>query len=108
MSVQEMGGSITNMRWQPPLIRLTQVSIDCVDGGASTTCYVAPDAIYQIHRSRVWSGDKAGEGQEICCTEVYGAYMKAQVLETPEEICRLRDEALGFKPTPPTTALRSV
>lgn len=105
MSVQEMGGSITSMLWRAPLIRLTQPGNPC-RGEEDSPTFLDPSAILWVRRNYSKWKNEAEETQptRFLYTEIYATHFVATVLESPEEIARLRDAAFGHA----QPALRSV
>lgn len=86
------------MQWRPALIRLNLIPRPDVDDGQPTTTYVDPAAISAIWRTNV-AKDKPGGGTESagCYTLIHCHYYNIMVVETPEQVARLRDKALGHE-----------
>lgn len=96
-----MEGSITNMVWQPELIKLTQIPRDDVDGGGAVTIFLHPAFIVSIHRHIVQHRDMKGEPifEPQCATVVaLSTNQYAYVTESPSEVAALRDVAFGHRP----------
>lgn len=107
MSIQHIGGSVTNVMWRPVLIRLTQIGNPDVDGGEPTAMYLDPATITRV--SRVAGGFRTVEsvGAEktlwhplVSCTEVVASGLGCFVIESPEEVARLREVAYGTPSEP--------
>lgn len=101
---------ITNMMWQPKLIRLTLIANPDIDGGEPTPTFVNPQQISGIRRTascyaKVSSYGKPADQVEyhprIACTEVHCCHFTVLVTETPDEVAKLRDEAFGHEPPKP-------
>lgn len=99
------------MQWRPRLIKLTMIANPEWNNGAPMPCYVDPQEIKQIVAvacSFSITGAPTGSFYpRVNCTEVRCFNLpNLPVLETVEEVARLRDEALGYKsvdPLPPAT-----
>ena len=94
---------VTNMVWRPPLIRVTQVARPDCDGGAPTALYVQPEWIAVIARHLYRHNDIEGKPQGEVATATMVSLttnMSYFVLESVEEVARLRDEAFGFSHNP--------
>jgi hypothetical protein len=90
---------VTNMLWQPALLRLTCQHPE-VNGGKQMAAYIAPQAITVVRRVAVVFGSPEDPNRKypaIDCTEVFYCHGVLHVLETPEEVARLRDLALGHE-----------
>lgn len=106
--------NVTQMHWQPPLVKLTQVANPDHDEGKPTTCFINAQNITQINRaissfSKInadgtvpSSTDKREFHPAQACTVVMvGASQGLQVTESPETVAMLRDRALGHEPPKP-------
>ena len=83
----------TQMLWRPRLIKLTQPA---GDGVAESVLYIQPEFISAIRRIRAKPGK---DDEEIEATIVIANSFAHHivVLETPDEVARLRDIAFGFE-----------
>lgn len=93
--------TVTQMHWQPPLLKLTGVSHPNVDAGVASPLYIAPNQIIGVERKAIQSQDMVtGDKYPIVsCTIVTISYSLAyQVSESPEKIALMRDKALGHAP----------
>jgi len=92
-----MDVTTTQMMWKPPLLRLTQISMPGMVEN-TTNLYVDPFVISQISRAKPTHTKEDGtkiQGDE--CTMVNCCHFVCWVIESPEAVARLRDEALGHK-----------
>lgn len=90
----------TQMHWQPPLLRLTQVVYQGLDEGKETTLYVNPQLIQKISRAVFWVNNPDGsKSPGAPATEIHCCHFVCYVAESPETVALLRDKAMGFKPT---------
>lgn len=96
--------TVSQMYWQPPLLKLTYVPNPEVDDGQPTTCFVCPQSITAIGRQKTqfFKVEEAGARHPpVTCTAVIvSASMVFYVTESPEEIARLRDKAMGHEQKP--------
>lgn len=93
--------NVTQMQWQPEMIRLTFVGHPELDGGAQGPIYVKADAINFIQRAQVQFKKMDGSGQMlpgIICTEVHCCHYILYVTESPPQVAALRDAAFGHTP----------
>lgn len=106
--------NVTQMYWQPPLLRLTYVGHPEVDDGGPTVCFVAPQLISGIVRQTLSFGKVAGhtppepQEQHPIITVTGVALTTGQVYyitESPDEVATLRDRALGHEPPKPSAPL---
>ena len=91
---------VTNMMWQPELLKLTQIGNPDWFDGEPTACYVTPQSITRISRSVAafpMREDPTKRHADIQCTEVFYCHGTLHVTESPEEVARLRDKALGHE-----------
>lgn len=90
---------VTNMMWQPEMIRLTQIGNPEIDNGKSQPMYIDPSTIKCV-RSTMGAFRKAGTDQwheSVPCTEVNCCHFVAMVVESPEQVAMLRNAALGYQ-----------
>lgn len=100
------------MMWRPKLIRLTQIANPDHDGGQTTPCYAHPECIETIQRHRAAFGKSGLSGefheyQDVTIVAMHGA-KTLFVTESPDEVARLRDQALGHTEAARPTPLRNV
>lgn len=82
---------------RPALVKLTQVGIAGLDGGAPTVAYVDPTNIAMIVRAiggRSNEGDQTFEQEPVTCIRIYGGHHML-VTETPEIVALRRERALN-------------
>lgn len=101
----------TQMVWQPPLVKLTAAPHQDIDGGKPQSCYVNPQLIAVIQRMAI-QHHKFKEGNKkkwppVNVTAVQTGALIMYVKETPDQVAKLRDEALGHK-LASTTKLKAV
>ncbi len=94
--------SITQMAWQPPLLKLTLVGNPQVDDGIPLPVFIIPQSICSIHRGIGAHGKFLSNPTEwlepFHCTVVkLSNGDQFQVMESPEKVARCRDEAMGHK-----------
>lgn len=106
-SGNELSGSITNMMWKPPLIRLTQPG-NPNNGELNSATFIDPTEILWIRANySTWkTAAEETQPQRFLYTEIYARNFIATVTETPEQIARLRDEAFGYKQESNVKAIR--
>ena len=94
--------TVTQMTWQPALLKLTFAPHPDVDGGEPTPCYVAPQWIIGIGRQALTFGKVGVTGEShpavTCTAVVISPSMAYYVTETPEQVALMRDRALGHEP----------
>jgi hypothetical protein len=105
---QQIDGSMTQMLWRAPLLRLTQIPVPDLDEGQPTVVFVDPQQIGAVRRlnsgyaKKLEAGPAAREFHPmIACTEVHCCHYTLLVVEMPEEVAMLRDRALGHEPPRP-------
>lgn len=97
--MNEQNITATQMMWQPPLLKLTQVAFDGVDGGNPTPLYVSPSLIAKISRAQMWFTKPDGtKADPVMATEVNCCHFTCHVAESPETVAMMRDSALGHAP----------
>lgn len=99
MNSQQM--DVTNMMWRSALLRLTQIGNPDVNGGQPTVCYLDPQAITRISVVVAAFSLRANPEKrhpDVPCTEIFYCHGTLHVLESPEEVARMRDRALGHEP----------
>lgn len=91
--------TVNQMTWQPALLKLTYAAHPDVDNGAPTPCYIAPQWIVGIGRQAMRfcrvDDPKESHPAQTCTAVVISSYQIYYVTESPEEVARLRDVALG-------------
>lgn len=103
--------TVSQMHWQPALIRLTQIANPDCDEGKATPCFVNPQHITQISRgvtsfTKTINGVVPPEGMreyhpaQACTFVVISAGLGLQVVESPEQVALMRDRALGHEVKP--------
>lgn len=93
--------NVQNMRWRPSLVRLTQIHHPSKEGPdvPEGPAFCDPEDILCIRLSTVKFEHGAGI---VSCTAVNMHCGVLNVVESPEEVARLRDEAFGHvKPKGP-------
>ena len=94
----QMDLTATQMVWQPPMIKLTQVGWPEVDDGKETPLFVNPAAISRINRVLSWLTLPDGAKSEPrSATEVHCCHYVCHVIELPETVAIMRDKALGHE-----------
>lgn len=107
-----MNGShdLTTMHWTPRLIALTAIGNPDIDGGKPQPCYIDPYSIKLITRGFTsWSKRIEDSGQkpeppahpQVECTVIWGQNGSLPVIESPAEVARLHDIAVGHEPPKP-------
>jgi hypothetical protein len=86
--------SITQMFWQPRMVRLTQIPMPPLDDGLPTCCYVNPAEIVLIYRARVKEANR-DDVPQIDATVVVTKYGHLSVTELPTTVALYRDAAMG-------------
>ena len=98
------------MQWQPKMILLTQVGSPDWDNGEDSICSVNPSLITMAIRGRSAYAKRpptpaAEFHPDQVCTGVYVTQGTISVRESPQEVARLRDLALGHElPKPKAVA----
>lgn len=91
--------NVTNMLWQPAMLALTYAAHPEIDGGIPTQCFVCPDNIAYLYRSKVKHAPiEAPDGPATfaaCTIVVFKIGGHIAVEENPQEIALMRDRALG-------------
>jgi len=86
--------------WQPELIKVTQINNPMIDNGEPTPAFLNPANISFIVRGVVtWNTPDGQTGNPLTCTNIYlipGGHVS--VVESPEEVNKLRNKAFGVKP----------
>ena len=94
----DMDLTATQMMWQPPMIKLTQVGWPGVDDGKETPLFVNPAAISRINRVLSWQNNSDGsKSPEKAATEIHCCHYVCHVIESPETVAIMRDKALGHE-----------
>lgn len=84
----------TQRIWVPRLVRLTKAPHPAVNDGEPTPLFVDPRYIYSIERSFVrWKDENDEKQPAIECTTVVCANTYCYVLESPERVAELIDQA---------------
>jgi hypothetical protein len=94
---------VTNMVWQPPLLKLTRVPHPDLVGQATAT-FIRPDLVATIQSS--WVNLKRIDSEKerhppMMCTCIFlttGGHLF--VMEEPDAVALLRDRALGHQKGP--------
>lgn len=96
--------TVTQMQWQPPLLRLTHIGLADIDQGRDTICYVNPREITMLRRMDVKDPSSAYASSDatqpkIVATVVYlyGGTL-VHVRESCDEVALARDRAFGIEP----------
>lgn len=99
---------VTQMMWRPSLIKLTQIGNPDHSNGMPTPIYIDPTCIQHIRCGRgsfmryeavthdIQGNERFHPSIECTYLNLHG-HTDMLVLETPDEIARLRDEAFGIK-----------
>lgn len=102
-SVSHDNMTLTQMYWKPALLQLTQIANPAMDDGTPTPCFVDPQEIVSIARTR---SSFAKEGtldgvleyyDRINCTSVSLRSYSLLVTESPSQVAMMRDAALGHE-----------
>ena len=96
------------MNWKPKLIRLTMIGNPDWDGGKPQVCFLDPAVIVSLSEgfgAFSTRDDPPKRHPDVRCTAVFFCHGTLHVLESAEEVARLRDEALGFKASNPKLGL---
>lgn len=91
--------NVTNMLWQPAMLPLTSIGHPEIDDGKPTQCFISPDNIAYMYRSKVKHApiESADDLHTFsnCTIVVFRVGGHLSVVETPQAIAVLRDRALG-------------
>lgn len=91
--------NVTNMLWQPAMLELTAIAHPEVEGGVPTRCFVSPDNIAYMYRTKVKQMPiENPDGPPVfsaCTIVVFKVGGHIAVDEKPQAIAVLRDRALG-------------
>ena len=94
--MSEQNINATQMMWQPPLLKLTQIGLDGVDDGIPTTLYINPALIQKISRAKMWFTKPDGtKSDAVMATELHCCHFVCHVSQDPEFVALMRDKALG-------------
>ena len=97
---EQMDLTATQMVWRPKLIRLTQIGNPDFNNGESQSCFIDPGVITAVYRAPAAFSkrDKPEERHpSVECTAVFYCHGTLHVLESPEEVALLREQAYGHK-----------
>lgn len=92
--------SVTNMMWQPQLVRLTFIPHPKLSGGKSTSCFIDPRHICVIKRTETTIESLGQEQTQYgeATLVMINDRLYLHVEESPETVAMLRDKALGHAP----------
>ena len=98
----QMDLTATQMVWRPKLIRLTMIGNPDYRNGEPSACYIDPGvitAIFQVPAAFQKRNKPEERHPDVECTAVFYCHGTIHVLESPDEIARLREAAYGNEPT---------
>jgi len=95
---QDISGNMTQMLWQPRLLRLTYVAHPLLNGGKASTCFVAPQHIILIRLTNTKLDDDPNASFDSTLV-VTDCKEFLHVTEAPDIVAMMRDRALGHEPT---------
>ena len=96
-----MDVSATQMVWRPKFIKLTQIGNPDFRNGEQTPCYIDPGvitAIFMVPAAFTKRNKPEERHPDVDCTAVFYCHGTLHVLESPDEVARLREAAYGDEP----------
>ena len=96
--MEPMNMNAQMMMWRPALIKLTQIGRPEVNNGEPVSLYVDPSAIQRITiEQTVFNLVDGTKSEPVVCTSVFCCHFHCAVLESPEQVALMRDQALGHQ-----------
>ena len=95
---QDISGNMTQMLWQPKLLKLTFVAHPSINNGKASPCYVAAQHIILIKLTNTKLDDDPSVSFNSTLI-VTDCREFLHVVESPDVVAMMRDRALGHEPT---------